>query len=91
VSSDSRSVIAADVDRERSSATRSLSLATRPGSIPAAAASSAVLVRFPLWPRANPPSALSRYTGCALCHVDDPVVEYRVWPIARWPWRVVSL
>jgi len=34
--------------RESSSATRSLSLATTPGSIPARSASAAVLVRLPL-------------------------------------------
>ena len=38
-----------------SSATRSLSDATVPGSIPAEAARSLVLTRLPLWPKANSP------------------------------------
>ena len=36
---------------------KSLSLSTVPGSIPASAANAAVLVRLPLWPRANPASS----------------------------------
>ncbi len=58
-----------------SSAIRSLSLVTTPGSIPASAANAAVLVRLPLWPRAKPCSPTERYTGWALCHVLEPVVE----------------
>ena len=42
------------------------------------AASSAVLVRLPLWPSAMPPPCWAgRYDGCAFSHVHEPVVEYR--------------
>ena len=43
-----------------------------PGSIPRCSASSAVLVRLPLWPSAKPASPTERYTGCALRHVLEP-------------------
>ena len=45
---------------------------------PASSASSCVLTRFPLCPRAieRTPSVLK--TGCALSQVLEPVVEYRV-------------
>ncbi len=59
-----------------SSASASLSLLTVPGSMHAFSARAAVLVRLPLWPRANwPPSGRLRCTGWALAHVEDPVVE----------------
>ena len=53
----------------------SVSAAVIPGNIPSDDASSAVLVRLPLCPSANPASPTERYTGCAFCHDDDPVVE----------------
>ena len=53
----------------------SVSAAVIPGSMPSDAASSAVFVRLPLWPSENPASPTERYTGCAFCHDDDPVVE----------------
>ena len=55
------------------------------------AASSWVLTRLPLCPSASvwAPSVLN--TGWALSHVVEPVVEYRVWPIARSPCSVVSV
>jgi hypothetical protein len=52
-----------------------VSSAVRPGSIPRPSASSAVLVRLPLWPSAKPASPTDRWTGWAFCHDDDPVVE----------------
>ena len=58
-----------------SSAMRSLSDVTVPGSIPAPSASAAVLTRLPLWPRANSSSPTDRYDGWALRQVLDPVVE----------------
>src|SRR5207245_1982579 len=68
-----------------------LSLPRVPRSVPASAASVAVFVRLPLWPRANDTSPTLRYTGWALLHVLEPVVEYRVWPMARWwPWSGAS-
>ena len=62
---------------------------TMPGASPRSAtmrASSAVLMRFPLWPSArlpNPP--IDRKDGWAFSQVHAPVVEYRVCPMARWP------
>ena len=56
-----------------------------PGNMPARSARSAVLTRLPLWPRAIWWPAAPRATGWAFCHTLDPVVEYRVWPMARWP------
>ncbi len=60
----------------------SLSLVAVPGSMPASAARASVLVRFPLWPRANSTGwaragflDVTRYTGWALCQVEVPVVE----------------
>ena len=55
------------------------------------AASSWVLTRLPLCPSASEcaPSVLN--TGWALSHVVEPVVEYRVWPIAMSPCSVVSV
>ncbi len=43
--------------------------------MPAASASSAVLVRLPLWPRAKPARPTARYTGWALIQSLDPAVE----------------
>ena len=77
--------------RASSSATRSLSEVTVPGSIPASVASCAVLTRLPLWPRANSKWSAPRYTGWALRQVLDPVVEYRVWPMARSPVRAARV
>ena len=76
LSSDSASHGAAAGNRsDRSSATRSLSEATTPGSMPACSARAAVLVRLPLWPRAKPARPTARNTGWALRHSDAPVVE----------------
>ena len=52
---------------------------------PTRSASSAVFTKLPLWPSASEctPSVLK--TGCALSHVVEPVVEYRVCPTARSP------
>jgi hypothetical protein len=63
----------------------SVSLATAPGSMPASSARWRVFVRLPLWPRAKLRLPTSRNDGWELRQVLDPVVEYRVWPIARWP------
>ena len=43
--------------------------------LPARPASSEVLTRFPLWPRASPREPLVLNEGWALSHVVDPVVE----------------
>ena len=77
--------------RATSSAIRSESLVTMPGNMPMDAASSSVLVRLPLWPTANSLPPAWRYMGWALCHEEDPVVEYRLWPTARCPTRLASL
>ena len=68
-----------------SSAMASVSLEMVPGSMPASSTSSAVLTRLPLWPSANWAWTTSRKTGCEFFHMLDPVVEYRVWPMARSP------
>ena len=39
------------------------------------AASSSVLIRLPLWPRATPPVAVARNVGWALSQTEEPVVE----------------
>ena len=57
------------------SATRSLSLVTMPGNIPASRARASVLTRLPLWPRANWPAGASRNTGWALRQLEVPDVE----------------
>ena len=59
--------------------------------MPADSPSSAVLVRFPLWPSANPARPTPRKTGWAWIQSLEPAVEYRVWPMARWPRRPESL
>ncbi len=59
--------------------------------MPATPASSAVLVRLPLWPRANPARPTPRNTGWAFIQSLEPAVEYRVWPMAMWPRRPESL
>ena len=61
--------------RATSSAITSESLVAIPGSMPIDDASSSVLVRLPLCPKAKLTPPASRYTGCALCHVEEPVVE----------------
>ena len=53
----------------------SLSEVSTPGSMPRSFDSASVFVRLPLCPSANPASATERYTGCALRHVLEPVVE----------------
>lgn len=41
---------------------------------------------MPLWPIATPlPVAVVRNVGCAFSQVEEPVVEYRQCPMARWP------
>ncbi len=55
--------------------------------MPAASPSSVVLVRLPLWPRANPARPTARYTGWAWIQSLEPAVEYRVWPMAMCPRR----
>ena len=60
---------------DMSSATTSLSLVTVPLRVPVWPASSAVLTRLPLWPRAKPASPTERKMGWALSHELEPVVE----------------
>ena len=43
--------------------------------LPSLVASSAVFVRLPLWASAIEPIAVGWKVGCALCHVEAPVVE----------------
>ncbi len=52
---------------------------------PSSAASSRVLIRFPLWPSARLVVLVERNVGCALAHTEAPVVEYRQCPTAMWP------
>ncbi len=47
------------------------------------AASSRVLIRFPLCPRARLVAGVERNVGCALAQTEAPVVEYRQCPMAR--------
>ena len=70
-----RSAASSSYSRASSSPISSLSEVSTPGSMPSSPASSSVLVRLPLWPSAKPASATDRYTGCALRHVLEPVVE----------------
>ena len=42
---------------------------------PARAASSSVLIKFPLWPSATPPAGVGRNVGWAFSHTDEPLVE----------------
>ena len=58
-----------------SSATRSLSEETMPGSMLACSASASVLVRLPLWARPNPARPTPRNTGWALIQSLEPAVE----------------
>src|SRR5215469_7650735 len=44
--------------------------------VPANAASSSVLIKFPLWPSARLTDGVARNVGCAFSQTDDPVVEY---------------
>ncbi len=44
-----------------------------------------MLVRLPLCASAAEPVAVERNVGCAFSQHEEPVVEYRVWPIARCP------
>jgi hypothetical protein len=46
-----------------------------PRGVPAMAASSRVLIRFPLCPSATLTDGVARNVGCAFSHTDDPVVE----------------
>ena len=72
----------------KSSATRSLSEATTPGSMPAASARVAVLVRLPLWARANPARPTPRYTGWAFRHdAESPPSSTGCGRYARCPRR----
>ena len=57
---------------------------------PSRAASSRVLIRFPLWPRARLADCVARNVGWAFSQTDDPLVEYRQWPTAIWPRMVFS-
>ena len=67
-------------------------VATKAPATPASAAleaSSAVFTRLPLWHSARPvPASVVRNVGWAFSHVEAPVVEYRVWPTARYPRRL---
>ena len=56
----------------------------------AMAASSSVLIRLPLCPRARLATGVDRNVGCAFSHTDAPVVEYRQCPTAIWPRSVDS-
>ena len=62
-------------DCASNSATTSESVAMDPGSMPTFSASSAVLVRLPLWPSAKPARPTGRYTGCAPAQSEAPWVE----------------
>jgi hypothetical protein len=43
-----------------------------------------VFTRLPLCARAIVvPAVVARIVGCAFSQLEPPVVEYRVWPIAR--------
>jgi hypothetical protein len=46
-----------------------------PAGVPAIAASSSVLIRFPLCPSARLTDGVARKVGCAFSQTDDPVVE----------------
>ena len=46
-----------------------------PGSSATIAASSAVLTRLPLWPRASEPCTVARKVGWAFSQTEEPVVE----------------
>jgi len=46
-----------------------------PGDVPAMAASSSVLIRFPLCPSARLTDGVARKVGCAFSQTEDPVVE----------------
>ncbi len=52
---------------------------------PSSAASSRVLIRFPLCPSARLVVGVERNVGWALAHTEAPVVEYRQCPTAMWP------
>ena len=54
------------------------------------AASSRVLIRFPLWPSARLAAGVDRNVGCAFSHTDAPLVEYRQCPTAMYPRSVDS-
>ncbi len=54
------------------------------------AASSSVLMRLPLWPSATAAVGVDLNVGWALCHTEEPVVEYRQWPTAMCPRSVLS-
>ena len=54
------------------------------------AASSMVLIRLPLCPRARLADGVARNVGWAFSHTEAPVVEYRQCPIARCPRSVFS-
>ncbi len=90
----STSSAAASIDRSGRAASsavirsESVVVPDTPGTPAAAArtASSAVFTRLPLWPSARPvPALVVRKVGCAFSQVLEPVVEYRVWPIAMSP------
>ena len=53
-------------------------------------ARSPVLVRLPLWAKASVPYLVGRKVGWAFTQVLEPVVLYRVWPIARSPGSVAK-
>ncbi len=65
-------------------------LASPPPCRASCAASSRVLVRFPLWPRARLADGVARNVGCAFSQTDEPLVEYRQCPMATYPRRVLS-
>ena len=54
---------------------------------------------WPLWasatvlatPRPSAPAGVARSVGCAFSHVEPPVVEYRVCPIAICPRRLARV
>ena len=66
------------------------SIPVPPGPLPPSmAASSRVLIRFPLWPSARLVLPVDRKVGCALAQTEAPVVEYRQCPTAMCPRSVV--
>ena len=72
-------------------AIRSLRVPSRPASRTLRARSE-VLTRLPLWPSAmEVPAEVVRKVGWAFSQLVDPVVEYRVCPMATWPFMAESV
>ena len=65
-------------------------VASRPSPVPTSAASSRVLIRLPLWPRARLADGVARNVGWAFSQTEEPLVEYRQCPTAMCPRSVFS-